>query len=262
MIHWGRMDKEIRKIYQKGQRIKGQPAYSGISFFNMMLLSNWYDLSDVGTEKLVKETLNCLRFCGFRLENQIPYHTTLCRSRNEIVAKKAHERLLKKINKELEKPQDIVKIGVIVDANITVSFFAPKGDSTYVMEDRKEDGQKQISQRKARVKKETQSGIDTQGKWLNKSGKLYYGYKKHIGGNKNGMILAVHSVADNEHDSRGLKFLIRKQNIKPEKYRQTKLTKFLVNMSYFHTRNIKDRIHKKAYRNRPLSRDTYVIQHN
>ncbi|XOD67342.1 MAG: hypothetical protein ACMUEL_05090 [Flavobacteriales bacterium Tduv] len=39
-------------------------------------------------------------------------------------------------------------------------------------------------------------------KKLKKSGKLYYGYKKHIGEDKNGMILAVHSIAANEHDSR------------------------------------------------------------
>ncbi|XOD67031.1 MAG: transposase [Flavobacteriales bacterium Tduv] len=35
----------------------------------MMLLSNRYDISDVGTEELVKETLSCMRFCGFRLED-------------------------------------------------------------------------------------------------------------------------------------------------------------------------------------------------
>ncbi|XOD67262.1 MAG: hypothetical protein ACMUEL_04625 [Flavobacteriales bacterium Tduv] len=44
-----------------------------------------------------------------------------------------------------------------------------------------ERGEKQISQRKARVKKEIQSGVDTQGKWLKKSGKLYHGDNKDIG---------------------------------------------------------------------------------
>ncbi|XOD67129.1 MAG: transposase [Flavobacteriales bacterium Tduv] len=80
----------------------------------MMLLSHCYDFSNVGTEELVKESLSGIRFCGFRLEDQIPDHTTLCIIRNEIVAKKAYEVLLKKINKELEKHQAIVKIGVIV----------------------------------------------------------------------------------------------------------------------------------------------------
>ncbi|XOD67090.1 MAG: transposase [Flavobacteriales bacterium Tduv] len=72
MIHKERIKKEIRKIYQKGQGIKSQPAYSGISLFKMILLSYRYNLSDVGTEELVKKSLSSIRFCGFRLKDQIP----------------------------------------------------------------------------------------------------------------------------------------------------------------------------------------------
>ncbi|XOD66765.1 MAG: hypothetical protein ACMUEL_01610 [Flavobacteriales bacterium Tduv] len=61
------------------------------------------------------------------MEDQIPDHTTLCRFRNEIVAKKLYESLLKKINKILEKHQAIVKRGVILDCSITVIYFAPNG---------------------------------------------------------------------------------------------------------------------------------------
>ncbi|XOD68210.1 MAG: transposase [Flavobacteriales bacterium Tduv] len=152
----------MRKIYQKGPGNK-RPAYSRISLFKIILLIHWYNLSDVGTEELVREYFSFIRFCGFRLEDKIPNHTTLCRFRNEIVAKKAYERLLKKINKELGKHQVILKTRVIVDASITVRPFAQKGDPTYVREDRKEEG-KIKSVKKARVKKETQSGVDTQGK--------------------------------------------------------------------------------------------------
>ncbi|XOD66650.1 MAG: transposase [Flavobacteriales bacterium Tduv] len=55
----------------------------------MMLLSYWYDLSDVGMEELVKGSLSYMCFCSFRLEDKILDYTTLCRFRNEIVAKKA-----------------------------------------------------------------------------------------------------------------------------------------------------------------------------
>ncbi|XOD68279.1 MAG: hypothetical protein ACMUEL_08675 [Flavobacteriales bacterium Tduv] len=34
------------------------------------------------------------------------------------------------------------------------------------------------------------------------------------------------------------------------------------NVSYFHSQGIKDLIQKNAYRNHPLSRDSYIIQHN
>ncbi|XOD68255.1 MAG: transposase [Flavobacteriales bacterium Tduv] len=118
----------------KKSRDKRSPAYSGISLFMMMLLSHWYDLSHVGTEELVKESLSCMVFCDLRLKDHILDHTIPCRFRNEIVAKKEYESLLKKINKELEKYQEIVKKGVIVYSSITVSPFAPKGNPTSVVE--------------------------------------------------------------------------------------------------------------------------------
>ncbi|XOD66710.1 MAG: transposase [Flavobacteriales bacterium Tduv] len=77
----------------------------------MMLLSDRYDFSDIETEELVKYSIGCMRFCVFRLENQIPDHRTLYKFRNEIVAKKAYKCLLKKISKKLEKHQELVKIG-------------------------------------------------------------------------------------------------------------------------------------------------------
>ncbi|XOD68182.1 MAG: transposase [Flavobacteriales bacterium Tduv] len=91
----------------KRLRNKRKPTYNEISLFMMLLLSHWYDISDLGTEELVKEALSCMRFCSFRLEDQIPDHTNLCIFHNEIVAKKVYDRLLKKINKVLEKNQAI-----------------------------------------------------------------------------------------------------------------------------------------------------------
>ncbi|XOD67001.1 MAG: hypothetical protein ACMUEL_03035 [Flavobacteriales bacterium Tduv] len=42
----------------------------------MILLSNWYDLTNVGTKELVKKLFSCMRFFAFRLEDQIPDHTS------------------------------------------------------------------------------------------------------------------------------------------------------------------------------------------
>ncbi|XOD66726.1 MAG: hypothetical protein ACMUEL_01380 [Flavobacteriales bacterium Tduv] len=36
----------------------------------------------------MKESLSCMSFSDFRLENQIPYYTDLCIFRNEIVKKR------------------------------------------------------------------------------------------------------------------------------------------------------------------------------
>ncbi|XOD66499.1 MAG: transposase [Flavobacteriales bacterium Tduv] len=69
MIHWEGMEKEIRKIYQKGQRIKVNLLTVEYPYLRIILLSHWYDLSDLGTEKLMKESLRCMCFCGFRLKD-------------------------------------------------------------------------------------------------------------------------------------------------------------------------------------------------
>ncbi|XOD67304.1 MAG: hypothetical protein ACMUEL_04890 [Flavobacteriales bacterium Tduv] len=82
------------------------------------------------------------------MEDKIQYYMTLCRFCNEIVAKKAYELLLKKINKELEKNQAIVKTGVIVDVSITVSSLAPKGGPTFVGGESEGRGEKETQSKK------------------------------------------------------------------------------------------------------------------
>lgn len=275
LLNWDLIEKEIRKNYQKGVGLKGQPAYSGLSLFKMLLLSHWYALSDAATEEMVKESISCMRFCGFRLEDQIPDHTTLCRFRNELVSKKAYERLLKKINEQLEKHRVIVKTEVMIDASITQSPFSPKGNPPYELleeEDpeeksssteaspRKEkrapgvEGANKAREKKYKLIKQAPAGIDTQAKWTKKGRKYYYGYKKHLGVDKNGMVLAVHSVGANEHDSKALGRLIPKLSAKVKEVYADKGYQSLENETYLKTRGIKSRIQKKAYRNNPLSR--------
>ncbi|XOD67952.1 MAG: hypothetical protein ACMUEL_08735 [Flavobacteriales bacterium Tduv] len=72
----------------------------------------------------------------------------------------------------------------MVNSSTTVStLLTPKG-ATNRSEGSEGRGAKENQSKKNKVKKENQSGVDTQGKWLKKSGKLYYGYKNYIGGIK------------------------------------------------------------------------------
>ncbi|XOD67648.1 MAG: hypothetical protein ACMUEL_06905 [Flavobacteriales bacterium Tduv] len=62
------------------------------------------------------------------------------------------------------------------------------------------------------------------------------------------MILAVHSVDANEHDSRELKPLISKLGYKTREIYADKDYQVPANVSYFHNRDIKDRLQTKVYR--------------
>jgi len=260
IIDWSLIEKEIDKIYKKGQSVDGRPSYRGIVLFKMMLLQTWYNLSDPAVEDMVNDSLGAMRFCQLELEDDVPDHSTLSRFRKELVEKKAFDRLLRKINSQLKAKGIMIKQGSAkVDASITDSPFSPKGKTEYeISSDRKEDDRddehKQKEEQTQEVIRKTKPGVDSEGRWLKKAGKLHYGYKKHIAVDKDGLAEAVHTTAANEHDSRGFEKVMEK--VKKEKKLQVfadKGYKVPDNDAYLKGQKIKNRIQHKAYRNRPLT---------
>jgi IS5 family transposase len=261
IIDWTLIEKELDKVYKKGQSVDGRPSYRGIVLFKMLLLETWYELSDPGVEDLVNDSLGAMRFCGLELEDDVPDHSTVCRFRNELVSKKAHERLLRKINQQLKQKGIMIKQGSAkVDASITDSPFSPKGKTEYeIANDRKENDREPEDKEKEETQqtllKKTKPGVDHEARWLKKAGKLHYGYKKHVAVDEDGMVEAVHTTTANEHDSRGLEALMEKVPMaKKEAVYADKGFKVPKNDKYLKENKIKNRIQHKAYRNRPLSR--------
>ncbi|XOD66634.1 MAG: hypothetical protein ACMUEL_00860 [Flavobacteriales bacterium Tduv] len=71
MINWKGMEQRNKKNISKRPGNKWQPIYSGKLLFKMMLLSNGYNLSDVGTEELVKK-LEMYELFWFSIERSSP----------------------------------------------------------------------------------------------------------------------------------------------------------------------------------------------
>lgn len=261
IIDWNPIEKEISKIYKKGHSVDGRPSYPGILLFKMMLLQQWYNLSDPGVEDMVNENLSAMAFCGLQIEDDVPDHSVISRFRSELTEKKAFDRMLRKINDQLEKKKIMVKEGsALVDASITDTPRKPKGKTTYeIAVDRKEDERSadelQQEENQLKLVKQKQKGVDEEGRWLKKGGKLRYGYKKHIATEDEGLVTAVHTTTANEHDSRGLKPLLKKvpkKNLKKGVFAD-KGYKVPANDEYLEKNKIKNRIQHKAYKNRPLT---------
>lgn len=261
IIDWTAIEKEIDKVYKKGQSVDGRPSYRGIVLFKMMLLQTWYGLSDPAVEDMVNDSLGAMRFCQLELEDDVPDHSTLSRFRKELVAKKAFDRLLRKVNVQLKAKGVMIKQGSAkVDASITDSPFSPKGKTEYeIASDRKEDDRddehKQEEEQHQEVIKKTKPGVDSEARWLKKGGKLHYGYKKHIAVDKDGLVEGVHTTTANEHDSRGFEKVMEK--VPKKKMQQVfadKGYKVPDNDAYLKKQNTKNRIQHKAYRSRPLSK--------
>lgn len=161
----------------------------------------------------------------------------------------------------------MVKEGkAMVDASITDSPFKLKGKRQYnIATDRQEDKRESEDIKKEELQqkliREEKPGVDSEARWLKKAGKLHYGYKKQVATDEEGMVEGVHTIPANEHDSKGLKSVLKKVPKKKKKEAFTdKGYKVPNNDEYLQKEGIKNRIQHNAYRNRPLT--SWEIQFN
>jgi len=265
LIDWSELEKEIKKVYKRGCSVDGRQAYSGLLLFKMLLIGIWYNLSDERVEESVNDSLSMMNFCGLDVDDNVPDHSVMSRFRSELTEKKAFDRLLKKINRQLSSHKVIVKNGIgIVDATITNTPRCPKGSTGYeVAEDRNEEARegedKDKEELQMQVVKITQPGVDNEARYLKKGKHLNFGFKKHVLVDENGLQLSVHTTTANEHDSKGLRPCLENQDEElavmscyTDKGYQVPDNVILLETA-IKNRKVKNRIQQKGYRNKPLS---------
>ncbi|HKM44767.1 MAG TPA: IS5 family transposase [Dysgonamonadaceae bacterium] len=192
------------------------------------------------------------------LEDSVPDHSTLSRFRTELTNSNGMDKILGAFNKQLEKHNVIIQTGIKVDASLTDSLRKPKGNIRYsIVEDRKEDEVNEDEQKKQSVflKKQQGKGVDTEGRWMKKGGSFHFGFKHHDAVDENGLVVAVHTIAANQHDSKGLIALLKKT---PKRYKDKGVSadkgyKVPDNDRFLTKDKIKNRVMHKAYRSRPLT---------
>jgi len=260
IIDWQTIDNEISRFYTSGKDATGKPSHSGLLLFKMLLVGYWNGgLSDRDVEEMVMENLSAMAFCGLQLESNVPDHSCLSRFRSKLAENEGFEALLTQINKQLEAHHILVKTGVKIDASLTDTLRKPRGKATYkIAEDRKEDEveKEEIEQQSADIKSVRiyQKGVDDQGRWLKKAGKLHYGFKKHVSTDEDGLVLAVITTPANVHDSITFGDLITKSDLKAKSrvyadkaYKSKKHDEILIK------KKLKNGIHYKAVKNKPLT---------
>lgn len=253
LIDWQTIDNEINKVYNPKNSAVGQPPYSGLLLFKMLLLGVWNgSLSDRAVEDLVNENLSAMRFCDLSLEDSVPDHSVLSRFRSQLASKGTFETIMNLINDQLEKHQVIVKTGAKIDATITDSPRKPKGQTVYeIAEDRKEDIVSEVEKEKQtyeiKAVKQIQPGVDVEARWVQKGGKLHYGYKEHVATDENGLILSVETTSANEHDSKAFEKLIDKAQLNENtRVFADKAYKSEKHDTLLKEKKLKNRVHHKA----------------
>ena len=84
LISWTPIERLLDPLYPAS---KGEPAWPSLAMFKALLLSVWYDLSDVKLAEAVEDRASFRRFCGFSGTEPTPEPTAFVRFRRALIAR-------------------------------------------------------------------------------------------------------------------------------------------------------------------------------
>lgn len=151
-VDWAPLRRRMEKLYSR--KGPGRPAYPVVMLFKVLLLQSLYNLSDPAAEEAIADRLSFRKFLGLNLDETVPDHSTIHRFRDRVSS--IIEELFQLLNQQIEAKGYILKKGTIVDASLVKSSAREPG-------------------------KGITTSSDPDATWTRKRGKLYYGYRMHVG---------------------------------------------------------------------------------
>jgi IS5 family transposase len=134
LIDWTPVTALLDPLYSAA---KGERAWPPLAMFRGLLLSIWYDLSDVKLAEALDDRASFRRFCGFSGTEATPERTAFVRYRKELVARDLDLSLFDAVTAQLKAKAITVKTGTLVDATIIASASEDDADGRWVKHQRK-----------------------------------------------------------------------------------------------------------------------------
>src|SRR4051794_22725406 len=223
-LDWPALERIVAGVYASRE---GGLAYPLLTYVKLLLLQQWYGLSDEGLEAAVDDRLSFRRFAGIPLAESVPDHSSVWRFREQLAKRGLAEMLLAEVNRQLDAKGLILRRGTLIDATILeAAVRPPAGDAGEV------------------------SPRDPQAGWTKKNGRSRFGYKAHAAVDEGSGLVreAVMTPAD-VHDSVPADDLVQGDEgaVYADKAYDSQALR-----AGLRERGIEPRIMHKARRNRPL----------
>jgi IS5 family transposase len=182
LIDWEAFRPIITPMYHNKTPRGGRPNVDEVMMVKLLVLQQWYGLSDPELERQVADRLSFQRFLGF--PETLPDYSTVWQFR-ERLAESGRDRLVwEELQRQLDAKGLRVKKGVVQDASFITA------DPGHAKADKPRGGEA----------KTRRSGDGT---WAKKGGKSSYGYKLHTKMDVDlGLIRDLETTTASVHDSR------------------------------------------------------------
>jgi IS5 family transposase len=155
LIDWNRFGVHLRGVFKDSPR--GRRSYPPLVLFKVLLLQQWYGLSDPMAEEIIADRVSFRRFLGLSFRDRVPDETTICRFRNRLAERELMPVLLEELDRQLVACGLVVKRGTLVDATLVKAQSRPA---------------KKHAPRQPK---------DSEATWTVKNGQGVHGYKFHAG---------------------------------------------------------------------------------
>jgi IS5 family transposase len=246
-IDWKLFRPILNKVFEKEVKGPGgRPPFDYVLMFKILILQEYFGLSDEQMEFQITDRFSFMRFLGLSTCSKVPDQNTIWNFREQLKKEDTVKKLFDRFHRELQNKNLIVNKGKIIDASIVE--VPRQRNSKEENDEIKED---EIPEEWSEKKK---SHKDTDARWLKKGGENFYGYKNHIKADTNKKFICDYRVTDaSVHDSvAGVDLLSRKD--KDQKlYADSAYSGEPFAEAVKKTKMI-NKIHEKSYRDHPLSK--------
>lgn len=180
LIDWEQFRPTTEALYDNTTEKGGHPNIDSVLMIKILVLQQWYGLSDQATERGIADRLSFMKFLGF--PETIPDSTTIWLFRERLIKKGKLESVWQELQRQFNAKGLAVKEGTIQDATFITSDPGrsgnkPRGDS-------------------ARTRR------SKDGTWAKKGEKSYFGYKLHNNVDvEYGLIRTIETTTASVHDS-------------------------------------------------------------
>ena len=224
----------------------GRPNYDYVMMFKILILQEYFGLSDEQIEFQITDRFSFMRFLGLRSCDKVPDSNTVWTFREHLKEGDVVRALFERFNKELNKHGLVVNKGKIIDATIVevpVQRNSRSENAAIKTGEIPDDWQD---------KKKTHK--DTDARWTKKNNEDYFGYKNHIKvDSKKKFIDNNHVTEASTHDSIGAIPLLDKKDKGQPLHADSAYTGEAFEQAVEKVK-MKNKVHEKGYRNNPLTK--------
>ena len=113
-VDWEPFGRLVREIHASSE---GRPSYPPLLMVKVLLLQQWYNLSDPQMEEALGDRISFRRFVGLGLQDDTPDHSTISRFRSAL-GEEVSARLFQELGRQLEDRGMVLKQGTLLDATL------------------------------------------------------------------------------------------------------------------------------------------------